>query len=98
MAEASKVDPDAVAPYLGRYHDPDQDEEAVVEIHDHALTIRNSEGQRFDLWAVPGQGVWLVRQNPVVVISFQKNDDGRVVSLTRIVTMTGQQLVMPRVD
>ncbi|HZW11121.1 MAG TPA: serine hydrolase domain-containing protein [Phycisphaerales bacterium] len=71
---------------------------AVVEVFldaDGVLSIKDSPTSVFQLRpSRDAELTWVVRQNPAVSLSFEKGEDGAIVSMTRHVG--GATLVMPR--
>ena len=82
--------------YLGGYEEPGADELARVFLDGDYLAFRGSEKSAYHLWKVPADDRWLVRENPQVSITFQK-EDGIVVSFTRHMP-EGEAVVFPRVE
>lgn len=95
MAEANKLDPSTVTALLGTYHDESTDRIIEVLVDEDMLALRTPEDLIVHLWPVPGEDAWLVREQPMVAISFQADVDGTVLSMTRHIAE--QELVMPRV-
>ncbi len=94
--EANRADAKALAAYLGEYEDHTTDSRARVLIDGDYLAIQGMDDQTFHLWKVPGDDVWVVRQNQLMSIRFQGEKD-RVVSFTRS-SQGGDDVVFPRVD
>ena len=93
-AEATAVDPAVVEKYLGRYLDPETDEPVEILVEGRYLCARFPQVLTH-LWEIPGAGRWLVRENPMLMISFQE-EGGLVVSLTR--HGPNGELICPRTD
>lgn len=93
VAAANRPDPAVVGKLLGRYHDPQEDEDVEVFVDGDYLAVR-TEQYTFHLWKVPVADVWQVRENPFVSLTFQE-EDGAVVSVTRS-GADGSELVLPR--
>lgn len=94
--EANRADPFVLAKYLGIYREPKSEGKSRVFIDDSYLAIETEEGQLFHLWKVPNENVWVVRESPTNIISFQERD-GRVVSFTRK-GLSGSSQSFPRIE
>ena len=94
MAAAGKVTKEEAAKYVGRYYHPERETDIEVLYIDGRLHIKVSDG-RFGLLDPDDQGRRPLRANPTILVSFQTDAHGRVISLTR--TRDGTDLVMPRV-
>lgn len=95
VMEATRAVPEDVGKYFGVYEDSESEGTVEVLIDGRYLTMRLSEGTDFHLWQVPGENAWVVKEQPMAVISFQE-EGGVVVSATRRVR--GQELVLPRIE
>jgi CubicO group peptidase (beta-lactamase class C family) len=96
MAAAMIVDEATVAPFLGRYHDPEDDTYAEVRYRDGSLFIDVPDVMEFQLMPPDVEGWWAVRINPALRLRFNVDESGRAVSMTRL--MGGEELDMPRVE
>ena len=95
FTEESRPDPEVVDRFLGKYHDPEEDEDVEVFVDGDYVAVRSSKGT-FHLWKVPVADVWQVRENPMLSLTFQE-EGGVVVSFTRQ-SPGGAELVFPRVE
>ena len=94
MAAAGKISKQESAKYVGRYYHPERETDIEVLYIDGRLHIKVPDG-RFGLLDPDEKGRRPLRANPTILVSFQTDARGRVISLTR--TVDGKDLVMPRV-
>jgi hypothetical protein len=83
--EEPELDLAAVQEYLGEYEIPEAEESTTVEvlIHNNHLSVKvPSVAVALELYPPDAEGKWAMRLDPAVSISFQHDDDGRVVSFT----------------
>jgi hypothetical protein len=83
--EEPPLDLAAVEQYLGKYDRPEEEGSDPVEVllHNGHLAIQVPEGLVvIELYPPDEEGKWTLRLNPTVSISFQEDDEGRVVSFT----------------
>lgn len=95
MAKLQKVDPKEVAPLLGTYHDPEADADLEVFLEDNVLSLKAPPGIVFHLVKMEDDpSRWQVKELSVATLTFETDDSGAVVSMTRHIN--GETLVMPR--
>jgi CubicO group peptidase (beta-lactamase class C family) len=75
--------PEDMERYTGTYQTEDPNITMGVVIHDGRLAL-DIPGQPIELELYPpdGDGIWYMRLNPTVAVSFNETDDGRIDSLT----------------
>jgi hypothetical protein len=96
QAEEIEIAPEVLESVVGKYHEPESD--SVLEVFvdaDGVLSIKAPPNTVFQLRpARDAELTWVVKQNPAVSLSFDKGEDGKIVSMTRHAGET--TLVMPR--
>lgn len=96
MSKPIVIAPEVLESVVGNYHDPETDR--IIEIfidETGALGVKAPPNLVFQLRPVrDAELTWLVKQNPAVSLSFQRDEDGRIVSMTRLIGAAS--LVMPR--
>ena len=89
------VSPEEMAALVGNYYDNESDR--VIEVFvgdDGVLNVRAEANMVLQLRPTPERVLWQIRQAPGVQLSFQRDESGKVISMTRHV---GEQtLVMER--
>jgi CubicO group peptidase (beta-lactamase class C family) len=75
--------PDDMEKYIGTYQTEDPNVTMGVVIHDGRLAL-DIPGQPIELELYPPdeEGIWYLRANPTVSVSFNETDDGKIDSLT----------------
>jgi CubicO group peptidase (beta-lactamase class C family) len=92
---AAGIDEAEAARYVGRYFHPERNAEIEVAFKDSRLHIVAPEAS-YELVPPDEQGRWPLRAAPGILMTFQTDETGKVISMTR--TIRGTALVMPRVD
>jgi hypothetical protein len=88
---------EAVAPYLGRYHDPANGTVVEMVFHNGTLAARlPGTPEPVEFRPPDEEGYWVLRLNPGLRIRFNEDEDGRVVSYT-VYAPDGSSSVRPRV-
>lgn len=93
-AQATRVDPERVAPLLGTYVDPEAKANVEVSLEDGELCLKALRGEVFHLVPAGDLASWMLEEVPGAALTFEFNDKGRVVSMTR--RSGGRTLVMLR--
>lgn len=91
-----ELDPDVVQEYLGLYYDVEENNNVEVKIQGNALVVDVPGMVIFELLAPDKAGRWVLRANPGIWLTFNRDGDGRVVGLTW--QMPDREIFMPRVD
>lgn len=90
------VAPEVLEALVGNYHDPEADR--IVEIFlddDGELSVKAPPGIVLQLRSVrDAELTWLVKQSPSITLSFETDETGAIVSMTRHIGE--DELVMPR--
>ena len=79
--EATRADPEALAPYLGTYDDPSTERNARIFIDGDYLALEGGSGNVSHLWHHPIADVWILREREGLTLSFQE-EEGVVVAFT----------------
>jgi CubicO group peptidase (beta-lactamase class C family) len=98
QSKAGEVSREVLDSVCGRYHDPESD--GVLEVfldEEGVLSIKAPPEMVFQLRpSRDAELTWVVKQNPAVSLTFERGEDGKIVSMTRHIP--GQSLAMPRVE
>ncbi len=94
MAAAGRISKQDAAKYVGRYYHSEREAEIEVAYIDGWLHVVVPEAS-YALLDPDDEGRRPLRANPTMMVSFQTDADGTVISMTR--TVDGEDLVMPRV-
>jgi CubicO group peptidase (beta-lactamase class C family) len=92
--QAAKVDPGRVKPLLGEYIHPEAQANGTVVLEGDVLCLRSSEGHVYHLEPSEDGASWMLKEVPGATLTFEFDDQGEVVSMTR--HMGGRALVMFR--
>jgi CubicO group peptidase (beta-lactamase class C family) len=85
-----------VGPLVGWYYHPERKTNIEVRWREDRLWLLVPGLPDLELMPPDDQDRWAIRLQPVVLFTFDKGDDGEIVSITRWVADT--KLVMPRVE
>jgi hypothetical protein len=96
MAEALVVKKADVEPLIGTYYHPERETNIHVVWRDERLWLIVPGLPDLELMPPDANGRRALRLQPNVLLSFERGDDGEIVSMTRWVG--GESLVMPRVE
>lgn len=90
------IDPAVLEEVAGNYHDPESDATVEVLIDESGgLSVQAPQGPLLQLRPMrDAELTWLVKMSPAISLSFERGEDGEIVSMTRHIG--GQALVMPR--
>jgi len=89
------LEPGVLESLVGSYHDPETDRLIEIFLDEGVLSVKAPPDLILRLRPVRGAELtWLVKQNPAVTLSFEKDAAGKVVSMTRHIGEA--TLVMPR--
>jgi CubicO group peptidase (beta-lactamase class C family) len=90
----AKVDPEKVKPLLGAYFHPEAKANMAVLLEDGVLTLKSPQGVLFHFVPSVDGKTWTLKEAPGLTLSFEFNEKGEVVSMTR--HSGDESLVMPR--
>jgi hypothetical protein len=96
MAKALQIAEADVGHLLGWYYHPERDTNIEVRWREHRLWLIVPGVGDLELLPPDDKDRWAIRLQPIVLLTFDKGDDGEIVSLTRWVG--DQKLVMPQVE
>jgi CubicO group peptidase (beta-lactamase class C family) len=98
MVEAQRrqleVDPEAVQPFVGTYHDPEAGADVEVYVEERVLCIKAPPGIVFHLVPTEDANRFTVKELPIATLTFDVDESGAARSMTR--EIDGAILVMPR--
>ncbi len=89
-----EVTPEQMQELTGTYWDDEAGADVRVFVEGETLCVDAPPGIEFHLRPDREKGHWLVRQSPRIQVSFQRDDEGNVVSFTR--TIGDNPVVMKR--
>ncbi len=92
--QAAKVDPEKVKPLLGEYVHPAAQANVTVLLENDVLCLKAPEGSIIHLEPSGDGASWTLKEVPGATMTFEFNDKGEVVSMTR--HMGGRALIMLR--
>jgi hypothetical protein len=96
-SDVPALDPETVRRYLGRYRDESSGTLIQFMVHEGCLAARVPDRPEPLAFVGPdARGRWRLKANPRISISFQEDENGRVVSYT--VHHPGGTIVRPRVE
>jgi CubicO group peptidase (beta-lactamase class C family) len=95
MAKALEIAEADVGDLVGWYYHPERDVNVEIRWRESRLWLLVPGVPDLELLPPDGEGRWAIRLNPMILTTFDKGDDGRIVSVTRWVG--DDKLVMPRV-
>jgi hypothetical protein len=91
------LDPEAVEGYLGTYERVEQGDTIEVVVHNDHLSLQAPDiPVPLELFLPDEAGLWRLRSNPEIAISFQEDAAGKVISLK--VQAPDGTVVHPRVE
>jgi CubicO group peptidase (beta-lactamase class C family) len=96
MADAREIDEEIAGRLVGWYYHPERDTNVEVVWRDNRIWLIVPQVPDLELLPPNEQGRWAIKLDPNVLLSFDKGDDGEIVSITRWVGDT--ELVWPRVE
>ncbi|MHC4826043.1 MAG: serine hydrolase domain-containing protein [Planctomycetota bacterium] len=94
MAKALEIAEADVGHQVGWYYHPEREVNVEVQWRNSRLWLLVPNVPDLELLPPDGEGRWAIRLNPMILFTFDKGDDGRIVSITRWVD--NAKLVMPR--
>jgi hypothetical protein len=95
MAKAMEIAEADVRDLVGWYYHPERDTNIEVLWRNDRLWLIVPGVPDLELLPPDGEGRWAIRLNPMILFTFDKGEDGKIVSITRWVG--DDKLVMPRV-
>jgi CubicO group peptidase (beta-lactamase class C family) len=96
MAKAKRIAEGDVRDFIGWYYHPERDTNVEVVWRGDRLWLLVPSVPDLELLPPDAKGRWGIRLDPRVLLSFERNGDGGIVSMTRWVGEA--TLVMPRVE
>ncbi len=96
QSETRAVSPEQMQTLVGTYYDEFNQADVVVFLKDNVLNLKAPPDLQFQLKPAVEVGRWLIKQSPKMSVTFERDESGAVVSMTRHVGE--QQRVMKRTE
>ncbi len=96
LAITREVTEEELQQLIGTYYDEDAEDDVEVFVEEGVLCAKAPPGIVFHLRPDREKGHWIVRESPMMHVSFQRDESGKAISMTRIVG--DKESVMQRKD